>query len=309
MESLLKLPGDVPQVCHEVNAGTIDNPPTKPWLSRLAISEMTTIRWSLLDDIVHLRAEGLEAIAVWRRKTSEFGEEKAVELIRDSGLTVASVSCAGGFTGHGGHSFRAALDDGLEALRLAGELQAGCLVVVSGARAGHTWRHARRLLRDALVALGDFAARVNVPIALQPRHPRSAGDWSFLTSLDATLEVLQDCQHPFVGLAFDVFHLSHERDLAGRVADALPWIRTVQLSDASASPRSDHDRLLPGEGCLPLASIVEQLEAGGYQGCYNFEVWSEDIWNQDFSQLARRCRDSFQELVGQRHRRPVAADS
>jgi sugar phosphate isomerase/epimerase len=307
MESVLKSPT---VVCNSTQATTADeakSQPVKPWLSRMAMSEMTTFRWSLLDDVAHYRTEGIEALSVWRRKVADFGDERAVELIRDSGVTVASLSSAGGFTGHGGHSLRSSIDDAREALRLAGDLQAGCLVVVAGSRAGHTQKHVRRLLRDALVEVGDVAAQCNVPLALLPMHPSFAKETSFLSSLDETLDVLHDCQHPFVGLAFDLFQLSQTPGLASRVADALPWIKTVQLSDARANPRSNIDRLLPGEGVLPVREIIEQLEAGGYQGHYDFEIWSEELWKQDYVQILQRCRDSFQRLAPLHGRQPLSA--
>ena len=42
-----------------------------------------------------------------------------------------------------------------EAVRLAAEMKAGCLVVYSGGRAGHTHNHARRLVKEALKELED----------------------------------------------------------------------------------------------------------------------------------------------------------
>lgn len=307
MESVLKSPTVVCNGNQATKADEAKSQLVKPWLARMAMSEMTTIRWSLLDDVAHYRAEGIEALSMWRRKVADFGEERAVELIRDSGLTVASLSSAGGFTGHGGHSLRSAIDDAREALRLASNLQAGCLVVVAGSRAGHTQKHVRKLLRDALVEVGDMAAQCNVPLALLPMHPLFAKGTSFLTSLDETLDVLHDCQHPFVGLAFDLYQLSLTPDLGSRVADALPWIKTVQLSDARATPRSDNDRLPPGEGVLPVCEIIEQLEAGGYQGHYDLEIWSDDLWKQDYVQVLQRCRDGFQRLAPIHGRQPLAA--
>jgi len=98
-------------------------------------------------------------------------------------------------------------------------------------------------------------------------------------------------------------------DLVGRVADALPWIKTVQLSDAPATSRSDNDRLPPGEGILPVREIIEQLEAGGYQGHYDFEIWSDELWKQDYVQILQRCRDGFQRLAPApiHGRQPLAA--
>lgn len=309
MEILLKLPANASLANHETPPATDGSQRTRPWLTRLAISEMTTIRWSLLDDVVYLRSEGVDSIGVWRRKVTEFGEERAVELLRDSGLTVASVSSAGGFTGYGGHSYRSSVADALDALRLASDLQAGCLVVVSGSRAGHTHRHFRQILRDALREVGDVAAQCGIPLALLPMHPRFAGEASFLMTLDQTLEVLHDCAHPFVGLAFDVFQLAQTRDLVARVPDALPWIKTVQLSDWRMNPRPGNDRVLPGEGILPIAEIVEQLEAGGYQGYYDFEIWSDELWKVDYVQLVQRCRQSFQDLARNHRLQPAATEA
>src|SRR5438552_13631220 len=152
-----------------------------PEMPRISINEMTTYHWSFLEDVTGYQAAGVECMGVWRRKLTDFGEERGIELLRESGLAVSSLSSAGGFTGSDGQTFREAVDDGLDALRLAAELRAGCLVVVSGARAGHTLRHARRLLRDALWELGDRAAHYGLSVALQPMHRRPIERWSSLT--------------------------------------------------------------------------------------------------------------------------------
>ena len=105
-------------------------------MPRISINEMTTYHWSLLEDVAGYRAAGVASIGVWRRKLSDFGEERGVELLRDSDLSVSSFWSAGGFTGSDGQTFREAVDDALDALHLAAEVRAGCLVVASGARAG-----------------------------------------------------------------------------------------------------------------------------------------------------------------------------
>src|SRR5579872_4474865 len=139
-------------------------------MPRVSINEMTTYHWSLLEDVSGFRTADVRSIGVWRRKLSDFGEERGIDLLRDSELAVSSFWSAGGFTGSDGETFREAVDDGLEALRLAAQVRAGCLVVVSGARAGHTFNHARRLVCEALQELGDAAAHFGLSIALQPMH-------------------------------------------------------------------------------------------------------------------------------------------
>src|SRR5579872_5457123 len=83
-------------------------------MPRLSINEMTTYHWSFLDDVSGYQAAEIASIGVWRRKLCDFGEERGIELLRESGLAVSSLSDAGGFTGSDGHTFRDGVDDALE---------------------------------------------------------------------------------------------------------------------------------------------------------------------------------------------------
>lgn len=260
------------------------------------MSEMTTYRWTFEEDVQAYRMLGIEAIGVWRKKLEEYGEERGAELLREQGLTVSSLSFAGGFTGADGHSFQEAMDDGLEAVRIAGEIGAECLIVVAGARAGHTTNHARRLLREAMQELGDFAADVGVKIVVQPLQRGLGNHWSFLHSTEATLDVLERCGHSNLGMALDLFHLGREPNLVARIPQLAPWIKTVLVSDSPANPRHDHDRSIPGQGVLPLASLVEALESAGYEGWYDMQLLSDGVWTSDYNLLLRHCQEALRGL-------------
>jgi sugar phosphate isomerase/epimerase len=266
-------------------------------MPRLSINEMTTYRWSLLEDVTGYQAAGIRGIGVWRRKLSDFGEERGIELLRESGLGVSNFSSAGGFTGSDGQTYREAVDDALDAVRLAAEMHAACLVLVTGGRAGHTVNHARRILRDALCEVGDAAGRLGVNVALQPVHRRPIERWSFLTTLDATLEMLAWCDHPRVGMVFDIFHLWREPELCRRVSEALPWIKLVALCDARPPARNDDDRCLPGDGQLPLADVVGALERGGYGGVYDVQLLSDQCWRSNYSALLADCRTALARIA------------
>jgi len=275
-------------------------------MPRISINEMSTYHWSLLDDVTGYRAARIKAIGVWRRKLSDFGEERGVELLRESELSVSSFWSAGGFTGSDGQTFREAVDDALDALRLAVDVRAGCLVVVSGARAGHTYNHARRLVCDALRKLGDVAGQYGLAIALQPMHRRPVERWSMLNSLEAALDAVNHCDHPRVGLVFDAFHLWHEHELYQRIPDVVPWIKLATLSDARSSSQTgeacwqsqaDEDRCLPGQGVLPLAQIIAALEAGGYRGAYDVQMTGDGCWRSDYVSLLADCREALMNIA------------
>ncbi len=262
-------------------------------MPRISMNEATTYRWSLLEDVSGYQAAGVRSIGVWRRKLCDFGEERGIELLRESDLTVSSLSSAGGFTGSDGQTFREAVDDALDALRQAAEMRAGCLVVVTGAQAGHIYSHASRLLCDALRELGDAAGRLGLHIALQPMHRQPVDRWSFLTSLDKTLELLTMCDHSRVGMVFDFFHLWHEPALLARIPQIVPWIKIAALCDARAPAACDDDRCLPGQGDLPVAEIVAALETNGYRGAYDVQILSDHCWRSDYAALLADCRQAL----------------
>ena len=52
-------------------------------------------------------------------------------------------------------------------------------------------------------------------------------------------------------------------------------VRLVHINDVESKPReamTDADRLLPGEGVLPLDAMLRALAANGYDGAYSLEV-------------------------------------
>jgi len=264
---------------------------------KLSMSQVTTYRWSLLDEAKNFRTLGIEAIGIWRPKLAEFGEERSVELLADSGLSVSSVSWAGGFTGSNGHSFQEAVDDAREAIRMTDRLNADCLVIVSGSRRGHTSNHARRSLIAALQELADFASEYNVELAIQPMHVSFSHEWTFLTSIDQTLDVLNAVGHPFVKMAFDVYHLWQEPGLIERIPELVQYIATVQLSDWKRLPRSESDRCLIGDGQIPLEQFVSTLIENQYRGYFDIQIWSDEVWASDYLELLQCCQKRFRSML------------
>ena len=206
---------------------------------------------------------------------------------------MSSVSWTGGFTGWNGQSFQDSVDDARAAVKTAGELNAESLVVISGARCGHTLSHARQLLVDALKILADDSGEYGLSLALQPMSSREC---SFLTSLDETLEIINECNHPLVRMAFDVYQLWKEPRLLQRIPEIAPLVTTLQLCDQRDPPQSEFDQLLPGDGEIPLEAITKAFLDADYQGFFEIKIWSEELWNSDYAELLRTCRSRFESL-------------
>jgi len=264
----------------------------------LSISELTTFRWTFEEDVRQLAAAEIPAIGVWRQKLSDFGEEKGIELLREYGLQVSSLHWAGGFTGSDGRSHQESVRDARDAIQLAVELDTRVLTLYSGSRSGHTHKHARRLLRSALDVLLPFAEEHNVCLALEPMHSGCASEWTFLTTLEETLQLVSECGSPHLQIAFDTYHLGHDSDHWNGLEDCIDSISIVHLGDARCTPKGEQSRYPLGAGTLPLHDMLAALRAHGYRGYFEVELMGEEIEACDYVELLANSKRAFAQLVG-----------
>jgi len=266
-------------------------------MAKLSVSETTTFRWSFEEDVARYAAAAIPAVGVWRHKLSDCGPSRACELLRRGGLCASHLSWAGGFTGSDGRSYRESLEDAVEAVRTAAALRCPTLVVYSGPRAGHTANHARRLFHAALVELAPIADELGVTLAVEPMHPGCAAEWTFLTSLDDALELLEAVAHPRVKMVFDTYHLGQGILPPERIEKAAPHVALVQLGDARRPPHGEQNRCRLGEGAVPLREIIAALRAGGYDGYYDVELLGEEIEAVDYPTLLEHAKEAYRQFV------------
>ena len=243
----------------------------------VAVSELTSSRCDLSQEIIWLTAAGVESISLWRPKVTDVGAAAAARLVGDAGIRVSSLQSAGGFTGGDGRSFAESIDDAIEAIGVAAVVGAPCLVIHSGCRGGHTRSHASRLLVQAIEALAPTASQAGVALALKPVHPLAAPGCSFLAGLGDALDLVERFDDVAVRLALDLWHFGHEAgplEMLPRLAAASA---VVQVADRCGPPAAGGDRLPVGHGSLDLEALVSGLVDHGYRGPFEFDPVGEAV--------------------------------
>ena len=264
-------------------------------MAELAMNEMTTYRWSFEQDVQRYAAAGIRAIGVWRQKLGDCGEIRGIELLAESGMEVSSLQWAGGFTGSDGHTHSESIEDAREAIRLASRMEAGCLIIHSGARGVHTHNHARRLFRSAIDRLLPVAESAGVTLAIEPMARECGVDWTFLHSIDEALELVHAYKHPRFQLVFDSYHWGHEAETLGRLGEILPHAALIQLGDARQPPQGEPNRVPLGDGELPLPAIIDAALKSGYDGFFEVELLGEEIEVIDYAQLLAGSQQAFRD--------------
>lgn len=268
---------------------------------RLSLNQLTTLRWSIEKDLQAYQSLGIPAIGVSWRKLLEHGVQRSIRLIRQADIPVSNVSWVGGFTGQNGFGCEEIVLEAKRAIRVAGQLRAKTLTVISGPQNRHIDSHARRLLCSGLNELTSLAENYDVCLCLQPMHAIYGSNWSFLHQLDQALDVIGEIDHSHLKLALGTYHVGDEPDLCGRIESFVERIGSVQLADRSGNPVGENERLIPGEGCLPILEIVGALESAGYNGWYETEVWSQELWKLSHHELIARCLRSQSQLFSFEH--------
>lgn len=256
----------------------------------VAVSQLTTPRWDLREEIDHVVRHGFSALAVWRPKLSDTGVADTARELDKAGVRVSSLQWAGGFTGGDGRSFAESVDDARDAIAAAARLACPVLVLHSGCRGGHTRSHACRLLDAAVGTLLPAAAAAGVRLALKPVHPAAAPGASFLSSLDEALDIVERFAHPSLGVACDLWHF-------GDRADDVEWLpriarhaAVVQIADRNGPPCPAADRLPVGHGRLPLDRWVADLLAHGYRGTIEVDPVGEAVETLGYEAVLRQTR-------------------
>ncbi len=260
---------------------------------RLSMNETTTLKWSFEDDLANYKAAGYSAMGVWRQKLSDLEEGMGAALLDAAGMHVSNLLWCGGFTGTDGRSFDDSVADGIEAVRQAAELRADCLVLYAGGRGIHTQSHARRLIRQALVQLAQAADDFDVTLAIEPMHPGCAKEWTFLTNIESTLEMLDSIDCPRLKLVYDTYHLGFDPDAISWIRECVDRIAIVHLGDGKQEPVRDQNRCRLGEGRVPNTELITALCEAGYDGYFDVELFGEDVESVPYEEL---LMDSFRTM-------------
>jgi sugar phosphate isomerase/epimerase len=259
-------------------------------MARLSMNEVTTYRWAFDEDVFHYRRSGFQAIGLWRRKLADFGEERAVELLAESRLGVSSLFFAGGFTGSDGRSTEESVDDAAEALRLAADVGARCLTLFAGGRNNHTFRHSKRLLRIALDKLLPLAEMLEVPLALKPKHPACANQWTFFTDLSSTLAFVEEYGSPLLKIVYDTYHFPCAHRSPDFLSELAPYLALVHVADGSAPYTVDQEQCPLGDGRVQLESIITTLLEAGYDGDFEVKLSGPEIERPRYQEILQRSQ-------------------
>jgi len=245
-------------------------------------------------------ARGYGGLTFWRRELD--GRARDIgRRTRDAGLDVVGLCRAPFLTGPLALPSEAEImDDFRLSIDEAAALGADVLTIVTGGPEPGTRGviESQKILADRVARAAGYAAERRVKLALEPLNPALAGNRTCLMTATDALNVCDRIDAPNVGIAIDVCHVWWDTTLADTLAGrARGRILGYHLCDWLAET-SDIllDRGMMGDGVADLRGIRSAVEAAGYDGKCEVEIFSARTWwkrdpNEVLDIIAARFRD------------------
>jgi sugar phosphate isomerase/epimerase len=230
---------------------------------------------------MHLfRETGMDAIEVCEAKLNEVDPNPQLEELRATGTRVSSVqprlhSLFPDLPRPEPVSPRERMKRLQASIELFGRHFPGTtLVTITGSAPAGNYALAYETAALEYGEIARIAADNGVRVALEPLNPILMNVDTFICSIAHARRIIEAVDHPHFGLMLDVWHVWEDAAVLTEIRSMSGRIFGVHVNDWR-TPRAFGDRLLPGQGEIPLVELLRAVRATGYDGIYTMEIFSE----------------------------------
>src|ERR1700757_2374953 len=245
---------------------------------------------------------GIRAIDPWRDQVAAIGLDRAVRAVRDAGLDLSGYCRGGMFTSDAARR-NEVRDDNRRCVDEAKALGASCIVLVvgglpqysrPGSSASKDILAARGQVEDAIAEMLDYARQGRIPLAIEPLHPAYAADRACVNTTKQALDIcdrLDPRRSRMLGVALDVYHIWWDPELMDQIARAgQDRLLAFHVCDWLV-PTKDilNDRGMMGDGVIEIRRLRAAVEAVGFSGYSEIEIFSNDWWSRPMDEVLAAC--------------------
>ena len=264
-------------------------------MRRVSLSQITTLRWSFEQDVAFYPTAGVRGVGVSVQKLEAVGEARARELLGSAGLAVSCVTSSGWFPLDDDAGTAEALGRTRRHLAAAAALGAETLFILPGHAPALSWEEQAERARPLFRALLADAERAGVRLAIEPVSQLRV-DLGFLHTFSDALDFADEIDSPWLGVILEVNNAWIERGLYRNIADRTDRIAVVQVNDFKVGTLAASDRVVMGDGDIPLRRICRALADAGYDGWYDIELLGPRIEAEGYESVVPRALAAFEAL-------------
>lgn len=264
------------------------------------LSQVCSLHADFEADLADYAAGACTHIEVWLGKLETWLHNHTLDdvrsLLQEHSLTLPVASYQGGLLSSQGDARREHWNHFAKRLDLCRDLNIGTLVVAADVASPVEEQDIERV-QVALIQAAQQAAERGVRIALEFQARSLLGN-----NLQTAAALIEAAEQPNLGICLDSFHFfngpSKTEDLAYLTPENLFHVQLSDLSGVARELATDSHRILPGDGDLPIAGLVEHLRALGYAGTVSIELMNPEIWQVPPRQFGEIAMTSLRRTLG-----------
>jgi sugar phosphate isomerase/epimerase len=268
-------------------------------MNRLCIHSVTTKPWSTEDCIAKYAKAGVGGLTLWRYNLDGRDPAKVGNQAREAGLEIVSLCRGGFFPGATAAERQKAIDDNRLCIEQAHALGAPLIVLVCGAVPGQSLVESRKQITEGIAAVLPDAEAAGVKLGIEPLHPMYADDRSAVNTMRQAHEICDVLHSPAnLGIAADVYHIWWDPHLRQEIDLAAIKRRLFAFHICDwKTPTTDllNDRGLMGEGCINIREISDWVDAAGFTGYREVEIFSHRYWAMDQDEYLARIVAAYRQ--------------
>jgi sugar phosphate isomerase/epimerase len=259
---------------------------------RISVSAISSNGWSFDEDVAWWRSAGVTNVGVALRKLEAFGLAGGTVLVVDAGLRVTNL-LALAFPLTAADRWPAHQERLLAAVAAASAMGAECFVTTTGPAGSMPWDEAADAFAEASAPVVAACRDAGIPFVVEHTNSLRA-DVGFVHTLRDALDLVRPLGG---GVLMECNACWAERGLAATIAADVEHIRLVQVSDYVIGTLCTPDRVVPGDGDLPLTRIIGWLLDAGYTGVFDIELIGPRIEAEGYDSAIRRSVAAVEALL------------
>ena len=242
-----------------------------------------------VDTIARLGAAGISPDV---GQLDEAGTDTAARLLRDSGLTVATITHRS-FGYATPNETTVAQDRLMRTIDIAADCGARSIIMTTGGRGALTWPQAAERFAQAMAPCAEHARGKGIPLGIEPTS-HLFSDASIAHRLVDTVALARLAG---IGVMVDLFACWVDADIASAIAAAAPIAPIAQIADYVYGDRGLPCRAVPGDGAIPLDRLLAGLIDGGFKGWFDLEIIGPRLQAEGQEAGLRRAGEAIGRII------------
>jgi sugar phosphate isomerase/epimerase len=181
----------------------------------------------------------------------------------------------------------------VDTVEFAASVGAESVYVCTGAASTVTWDEAADLFCELIEPAVARGAELGVPVLLEPTNPLRV-DISFVFWQRDAMDLARQAG---TKVMLDFQSCWYERGLEEVVRKNIDLVGLTQISDYVIGTTETGNRVVPGDGDIPLERLLAMVLDAGFEGSFDLEVMGPRVEEEGYRSSVRRAVERTSELL------------